>query len=260
MHPSCAACAWATRVGGGSPDPACLPPPVSASLLRPPTTKQCTPTFTACNAPHTCSPQGSYEDMYDDDEDEEQGGRFKAFSGAARTLAGALPARLWCRWRVCCCRAGCGRCTAPAAACRRRLVGGRSTKACRLLLSRTQAVRWRRRSSSRASAGRSAAPLRLFSTQTACSRVGCRSQRGVLPCDCLACSLDAQRTMACNCHGLPLQACRPPACPPQASLLPRPRPRPRSGRRRAALGERSRQPAFHGGHHAGPAAAGAGPG
>ena len=39
------------------------------------------------------APQGSFEDMYDDDDEEHGGGRFKAFSGAARTLAGAhMPA------------------------------------------------------------------------------------------------------------------------------------------------------------------------
>ena len=37
-------------------------------------------------------PQGTYEDMYDDEEGEGEGaGRFKAFSGSARTLAGACP-------------------------------------------------------------------------------------------------------------------------------------------------------------------------
>lgn len=45
--------------------------------------------------------QGSVEDMYDD---EHEGGHFKAFSGTARTLAGAPPAG-WSHAAIRCCRA-----------------------------------------------------------------------------------------------------------------------------------------------------------
>lgn len=80
----CAGCR--TCAAGGCPPPACPCLHHHAAASR---RHRCVPSLAFACRRCPCLAQGTYEDMYDDEEEGEGQARFKAFSGGARTLAGA---------------------------------------------------------------------------------------------------------------------------------------------------------------------------